>query len=100
MDELPEFEQALSSFRSFLTTQGHPDDVFWVYREDLWFRKGKPPLIVFPSRIENKTLVEKVYEEGRKRGLVEIVAVAKAGGLTAATVWFPRFLEEEVQGWP
>jgi hypothetical protein len=99
MGETSDFNRAVSDFRRFLSGEGHPDDLFWVFRDDLWFRGPKHVLIRYPTPPENPLLAEKVYDEGRGRGLAEITALATAGGRTAATVWFPKHPEEEVQGW-
>jgi hypothetical protein len=99
MNEIPEFQAAVSDFRRFLAGQGHADELVWVFRDDLWFRGPDHVLMRYPPPAGNKLLAEKVYIEGRKRGLVDITAVATARGHVAATVWFPKFPEEEVQGW-
>ena len=99
MSEIPEFQVAISNFRRFLFDQGHSSELFWVFRDDLWFRGPSHVLVRWPPPTENKLLAEKVYDEGRERGIVEITAVATASGQVAATVWFPKFPEEEVQGW-
>jgi len=99
MSEIPEFQVAISDFRHFLVEQGHADELVWVFRDDLWFRAPDHVLMRYPPPVENKSLAEKVYNEGRERGLVEITAVATANGHVATTVWFPKFPEEEVQGW-
>jgi hypothetical protein len=99
MNEIPNFENALESFRRFLTEQGHSTNVFWVFREDIWKRSPTSVALRFPSQIKNLRLVKKVFEEGREKGLVDIHAIATVGDNVAATVWFPKFKEEEIQGW-
>jgi hypothetical protein len=99
MNEISDFNLAVSDFRHFLSEQGHSDDLFWVFRDDLWYSGPNQVLIRYPPPAENPLLARKVYDEGRERGLVGITAVATAEGRTAATVWFPRYPEEEVQGW-
>jgi hypothetical protein len=99
MDDISDFNLAISDFRLFLAEQGHPDDLFWVFRDDLWCRGPNHVLVRYPPPAENQLLAKKVYDEGRGRGLVGITAVATAGGRTAATVWFPKYPEDEVQGW-
>ena len=99
MSEIPEFHVAIPDFRRFLVEQGHADELVWVFRDDLWFRGPAQVLMRYPPPVGNKSLAEKVYAEGRERGLVGITAVATASGHVAATVWFPKFPEEEVQGW-
>ena len=100
MCDIPEFPVAISDFRRFLVEQGHADELAWVFRDDIWFRGPDDVLMRYPPPEGNKTLSEKVYDEGREQGLVGITAVATAGGrVVAATVWFPKFPEEEVQGW-
>ena len=99
MNEIPDFTEALTEFRHFLGENGYPSDLFWVFREDVW--KLSPPEVWVkypPSRL-NDSLAEKVFAEGREKGLVDIHAVALAGGQVAATVWFPKYEHEEVQGW-
>ena len=99
MSEISAFPVAISDFRRSLAEQGHAGEILWVFRDDLWFRGPNHVLMRLPPPAENASLVEKVYDEGRERGLVEIVAVATAGGRVAATIWFPKLPEEEVQGW-
>ena len=99
MNEIPEFEEALQRFRHFLTEQGHSADVFWVFREELWQSSVSKALIKYPPHSENESLTRKVFAEGRARGLVEITALVAAGDKVAATIWFPKFPHEQVQGW-
>jgi len=86
-------------FRRFLDKNGHPSEVFWVFRDDVWKLSPSDVWIKYPSSLENITLAEKVFAEGRERGHVDIHAVAIAAGKIAATVWFPKYANEEVQGW-
>jgi hypothetical protein len=99
MNEIPNFENALESFRRFLTEQGHPTNVFWVFREDIWKRSPDSVALRFPSQTKNLGLAKKVFEEGREKGLVDIHAIATVGDKVAATVWFPKFKGEDIQGW-
>ena len=99
MNEIPKFEEALQRFRSFLTEQGHPDEVFWVFRDDVWQLSLTDVRVRYPSPAENLDLAQKVFAEGRERGLVQITAIAMAAEKIAATVWFPKFPNQEVQGW-
>src|SRR4051812_4963897 len=99
MSEIPEFQVAISDFRQFLIREGHADKLVWVFRDDLWFRGPDEVLMRYPLPAGNAPLAEKVYDEGRERGLVEIKAVATSRDCVVATVWFPKFAEEEVQGW-
>ena len=99
MNDIPDFEEALEQFRRFLKESGHSDEVFWIFREDLWRLSVTQALVKYPPTPENESLAQKVFEEGRVRGLVEMKAVAVAGDRVAATVWFPKYPDEEVQGW-
>ena len=99
MSDIPGFEEAIGSFRNFLAEQGHSTDIFWVFREDIWKRSPTSVVVRFPSKTGNLALAKKVFEEGRKMGLVEIHAVASVDYKVAATVWFPKFADEEIQGW-
>ena len=44
------------------------------------------------------SLAEKVFAEGREKGLVDIHAVAVAAGQIAATVWFPKYAARRGSG--
>lgn len=99
MNDIPEFEDALSSFREFLTQNGHPSEIVWIFRDDLWKRSVSEVLVRVPSQPENLVLAKKVFNEGRRKGLVDVHAIAIAGGAIATTVWFPRTLDDEIQGW-
>jgi len=99
MHDIPEFEDAVASFRHFLAEQGHPSTIFWVFREDIWRRSPIDVVLRFPSQIRNLALAKKVFAEGREKGLVDIHAIASVDDKVAATVWFPKFTDEEIQGW-
>jgi hypothetical protein len=96
--DLANFEDTLKSFRLFLAEQGHPINIFWVFRDDLWQRPARLALR-FPSQKKNFLLAQKVFNEGQRKGLVNLHAIATTGAAVAATVWFPKFKVEEVQGW-
>ncbi len=98
MSAIPEFEIAVGDFRRFLTGQGHPGKLCWVFSDDLWTRGPTDVLLRFPPRA-NLVLAKKVYGEGRERGLIQMLAVATARDYVAANVWYPKHPEEEVQGW-
>jgi hypothetical protein len=99
MNAIPNFEDALKSYGRFLGEHGHPTEIVWVFREDIWKRSLTSVALRFPSQTKNLVLAKKVFEEGREKGLVEIKAIASLGDKVAATVWFPRFKEEAIQGW-
>src|SRR5881397_684606 len=99
MNDIPDFEDAVESFRCFLAEQGHPTNIFWVFREDIWKRSPISVVLRFPSQRKNLALAQKVFEEGRRKGLVDVHAIATVGDKVAATVWFPKFADEEIQGW-
>ena len=99
MNDIPEFEDAVASFRLFLAEQGHPDKILWVFREDIWKRSPSDVVLRFPSQIRNLALARNVFAEGRKKGLIDIHAIASVDDKVATTVWFPKFTHEEIQGW-
>ena len=99
MNDIPNFADAVGQFRQFLIENGHPANVFWIFREDLWKLSPTDVRVRYPSPAKNVALAQKVFTEARERGLVEIHAVAIAGEEVAATVWFPKYPEEELQGW-
>jgi len=99
MNEIPDLEEGLKQFRRFLVENGLPDHVFWVFREDLWRLSPTRVLVRYPPPSANISLAQKVFAEGRERGLVEITTVAATAEDVAASVWFPKYPNEEVQGW-
>jgi hypothetical protein len=99
MNDIPDFAEALTQFRRLLGENGHPSDLFWVFRDDIWKLSPTQIWVKYPSSELNVSLAEKVFADGREKGLVEIHAVAVAAGKVAATVWFPKYEHEKVQGW-
>jgi hypothetical protein len=99
VNDIPEFAGAVKQFRTFLADSGLPDKVFWVFREDLWRMSRNQVLVRYPPSSQNLPLVQKVFAEGRERGLVQLNAVAATSNAVAAVVWYPKYPEEEVQGW-
>lgn len=99
MNDIPDFEDAVASFKHFLAEQGHPSKILWVFREDIWKRSANDVVLRFPSQIKNLALAKKVFGEGHRKGLVDVHAIATVDDMTAATVWFPKFTDEEIQGW-
>ncbi len=98
-NKIPDFREALTEFHRFLRENGHPTDLFWVFRDDIWKLSPTKVWIKYPPSRQNINLAEKVFAEGREKGLVDVHAVAVAAGQIAATVWFPKYAHEEVQGW-
>ena len=98
MNDIADFEAAVASFREFLAEEGRLSKIVWVFREDIWKRSDH---VVFrsSSQIKNAALAKKVFEEGRRKGLVNIHAIATVNDQVLATVWFPKFAGEEAQGW-
>jgi hypothetical protein len=99
MNEIPAFEDALESFRRFLSESGKPTNICWVFREDIWKRSPTDVAVRLPSQTKNLVLAKKVFEEGREKGLVEVRAIATMHNRVAVTIWFPKFSGEEIQGW-
>jgi len=99
MNDIPSFDDALESFRRFLAEQRHPNGIFWVFREDIWKLSPDSLLLRIPSRTKNLALAKKVFKEGQRKGLLDLHAIATVGDKVAATVWFPKFEGEEIQGW-
>ena len=99
MNEIPEFEDALTSFREFLTHNGHPAEIVWIFRDDLWKRSLTEVFVRIPSQPKTLALARKVFDEGRTKGLVDVHAIAIADNTVVATVWFPRSDADEIQGW-
>jgi hypothetical protein len=99
MNDIPNFAEALTQFRRFLGENDLPSDPLWVFRDDVWKLSPTQVWIKYPSSPQNIGLAEKVFADGREKGLVNIHAVAVAAGQVATTVWFPKYEDEGVQGW-
>ena len=99
MNDIPIFEDALGYFRRLLTESDHPTDILWVFREDVWKRSPTDVFVSLPSQTKNLPLARKVFDEGRKKGLVGVHGIATVDNKVAATIWFPKFRGEEIQGW-
>jgi hypothetical protein len=99
MNDIPNFAEALTQFRRFLGESDLPSDPLWVFRDDVWKLSPTEVWVRYPSSPQNIGLAEKVFAEGREKGLVNIHGVAVAAGQVATTVWFPKYEQEEVQGW-
>jgi hypothetical protein len=99
MAEIPEFDDAVHDLEKLLLELQHPTSINWIFRDDLWCPRMERMLIRWPVREGATELATMVYEQGRRRGLAEVRAIAKSDEKVFATVWFPKFPEEEVQGW-
>ena len=91
------FEQAMASLQKFLKENGHPENVFWVFRGDLW-QRPTDVLVRYPPPPRNLVLARKVFTEGCDRGFIAIDAIATTHDQAAATVWFSKFPRDQVQG--
>jgi hypothetical protein len=60
---LPAFDHAIDSFERFLAEQGHSGNVFWIFREDITWHRGKL-FVKLPLPSENQSLVAQLYERG------------------------------------
>jgi hypothetical protein len=99
MNDVPDFQVAVDRLRQFLRESGHGDDIFWLFRDDLYLKRLDRAIVRFPPPPENEPLARKVYEEGKARGLVDVHALVTDGSKVGVTVWFPKFPEDQVQGW-
>ena len=99
MSDIPHFAEAVEEFRRFVSRAVHYEEVFWVFRDDVFKLSPTDLRVKYPTPSVNTSLARKVFSEGRERGLVEITAIATAARNVAATVWFPKYDREVVQGW-
>jgi hypothetical protein len=89
MNEVPDFEDAVAAFQQLLIKEGHPSKILWLFREDIW-KRSSSDLVRLPSQIKNLALTKKVFGAGRRKGLIDVHAIATIDEKVAATVWFPR----------
>jgi hypothetical protein len=99
MIDLPAWHEAVGRMETFLRSQGHSTTLHWVFRDDLWARSQHRLFVRWPLPPTNVALGQAVFEAGRKKGLIELTALAQFGDSVVATVWYPKFPDEEVQGW-
>lgn len=97
--DIPPFDLALEQFRDFLNRNGASDGIEWVFRDDLCPLSRGRFLVRRSDSSENRRLAQKVFSEGRSRGLLEISVIASSPQFTVATVWYPRTDRDQVQGW-
>jgi hypothetical protein len=59
MFEFSTFEEAVASLRRFLNENGHPTDLFWVFRDDVWKRSPTDVLLKYAVPRGNTVLAQK-----------------------------------------
>jgi hypothetical protein len=92
---IPDFDEALSQLRVFLTSLGHsPGELAWIFREDVSTRGGRA-LIKVPLPPGNERLARDRYEQGRGLGVgVCLEVFCRLGRALCCTCWFVRDTEE------
>jgi hypothetical protein len=83
----------------FLGSEGKSDTIVWVFKDDLFLSDPETAFVRHPLPSETDTLAEKVYNEGRRKGLVELSAIAASPNQTFVSIWYPRSEDEEIDGW-
>jgi hypothetical protein len=100
MIEIPKWDEALHQFTVFLKYCGLSNEIEWVFRDDIWRRpSAKKVLIRNPVHKNNMAFSRRVFETGREKGLVELLAIGSDETTTFCTVWYPNSPEKETQGW-
>jgi len=95
---IPPFDEALSTFRRFLRSQGHPDRVVWAFREDMYYsRQGDQYRVSWPLPHKNEGVARMLFEVGQRRDLVGLHALFYLNDYVVATVEAPE--PDEIQGW-
>ena len=98
MEEFPSFEEAVEQFKAFIGKQGHPTQLNWVFRDDLYVTRNTV-FIVSPLPSNNRQTAQTAYNNGVAMGQVEIRAMAGIQGGMAATIWYPTFEANRPEGW-
>jgi hypothetical protein len=99
MAGVPEWDDAIDQFTNLLRSCGHPMEIEWVFRGDVWQRSVKEMLVCRPVPQGNTALCRRVFESGRDKGLVNLLAIGGDEATVLCTVWYPKLPNEEVQGW-
>ena len=96
---IPPFTEAVLQMRGHLAAHNAPEAITWVFRDDVLSTSPERLFFLRPVSEDGPTLAEKVFGECAARGRVEIIAIGTHGVRTLASVWYPKFPQEEVQGW-
>ena len=87
----PKFDQAEKKYAEFLASNGLPERIAWIFREDAATRCRGIPWIRLPIREENRALAKALYEHGRtaNRGIKLDLFCVLADFCSCAYVWIP-----------
>jgi hypothetical protein len=99
MTQIPPFEKAQWEVSKFLVSQGYPPVLVWVFRDDMYLLGPSRLAVRWPVPDSTQSLVEKVYREGRSRGMIGVRIVGRAAQSVASTVWYPKTSDENSEGW-
>jgi len=96
---IPPFAEAVSQLRDFFVSQGVPSQLRWVFLDDVLHVGPTGLVLLEPSNPEADELAAKVYADGAAHGLVQLVAIGTHNGEALTSAWFPKYPDEQVQGW-
>src|SRR5258706_467352 len=99
MNEVQDWPQVVAELKKRLAAKGYPTRLWWIFRDDI-LQVGQPPRFYYrrPNH-DSDVLAQRVFKKGRARGFVRVVAVARFGNRTAATVWYPEVSPEDSAKW-
>ncbi len=87
--DCPSFDEAVQKLRTFLAANSHPDNVQWVFKEDLTSRKCGM-WVRLPLASDNQEWARRCYEVGLKKGLgIKLEMLCVIGDTSFCYVWFP-----------
>ena len=94
---MPACDEASRSLSEFLFARHYPQELLWACRQDLYSIGPTNHFIKWPLPEANNEYARLSYENGRKRGIVEVKALFTVDNYSIATVFAP--MKDEIQGW-
>ncbi len=98
MQTYPSFNAAVEEFKDFLSKQGRPNDIQWVFRDNV-YTKRNAFFVTVPLPETNCGLAERAYNAGVTQDQIAMIAVAKLPNSVLATIWYPITEQQRPQGW-
>ncbi len=87
--DCPGFDDAVQRLQTFLSANGHPGNVQWVFREDLTSSRCRI-WVRLPLAADNAEWARRCYEAGLKKGLgIKLEMLCVIGDTSFCYVWFP-----------
>jgi len=97
-EQIPLFFDAVKNFKFLLKSLSYPSSICWVFRDDIYEKRINETIVHIPIPENRVELIEKAYNNGRKKGMVKMQGLCSIGPTTVSTVWYPKTEEDRIQG--